>query len=231
MEKIIQITSGRGPAECCWVVAQVLKMILIEAKNEGLETQLLSREEGQEARTLISATLQLSGKNASSFTAKWLGTIQWIGQSTYRKFHKRKNWFVGVNEIHLKGINATIKESDIRYETMKSKGPGGQNVNKVNTAVRATHLPTGVVAVATESRSQYQNKKNARSRIALKIQEKLMQDKSQSIQKNWQNHNELQRGNPIKVFHGSDFKPKKEKEKFRDQRKKAKQKDWLSDQQ
>jgi len=97
--KTIQITSGRGPVECCWVVAQVLKYLIEDIKKAKIKYVLLQREHGTENGTLQSATIQLQGKELESFLKDWLGTIQWIGKSSFRKFQKRKNWFIGVYEI------------------------------------------------------------------------------------------------------------------------------------
>jgi len=100
MEKVyIQITSGRGPAECCRVVSKVLELMLKEAKQQNIYAEVVEREEGEINRTLLSAVLFLAGENLESFIDSWEGTILWIAQSPYRKFHKRKNWFVGVQSL------------------------------------------------------------------------------------------------------------------------------------
>ena len=104
MEKIIQITAGRGPAECTWVVAQVLKKVLDEAQEQQLEAILLQREVGQENGTIETATIAIKGNNADMFANSWIGTIQWIGQSQFRKMRKRKNWFIGIFEIEAQMI-------------------------------------------------------------------------------------------------------------------------------
>ena len=83
--KTIQITSGRGPVECCWVVAQVLKHLIEEIKEAKIRYTLLQRELGVENRTLQSATIQLQGKALDSFLKDWTGTIQWVGKSSFRK--------------------------------------------------------------------------------------------------------------------------------------------------
>ena len=96
MEKIIQITAGRGPAECSWVVSQVLKLFLQEARVEGFQYRILHNEKGAQNGTIQSVTIHLKGARLDAFMATWLGTIQWIGSSTFRKYHKRKNWFIGL---------------------------------------------------------------------------------------------------------------------------------------
>lgn len=150
-EYIIQITSGRGPAECCLVVSNILKQLLKEAKNEKLEYTVINREKGTEAGTLLSASIKISRDKAEPFCKSWTGTILWIGQSPYRKFHKRKNWYVGVS--HFSASNRlAINDSDITYQVFRSDGPGGQHVNKVSTAVRAIHQPTQTKVVVSETR-------------------------------------------------------------------------------
>jgi peptide chain release factor len=79
-------------------------------------------------------------------------------------------------------------------------------VNKVSTAVRATHLPTGLSVLASDSRSQSQNKKMARERLINKLKARQLEDKQKNVKGQWQNHQELERGNPVRVFKGSDFK-------------------------
>lgn len=208
MEKIIQITAGRGPAECTWVVAQVLKKMLDEAKEFNLKCLVIEREQGVENGTLESAIIKLEGKAIHEFVNLWIGTIQWIGQSQFRKFHKRKNWFIGVFEIPPIS-ESQIDESDIHYQAMRSSGAGGQHVNKVSSAIRATHIPTGISTVCMDSRSQHQNKKTARERLLLKLEEEEIKKLKSQFQTTWMNQTQVQRGNPIRVFEGSDFKKQK----------------------
>jgi peptide chain release factor len=226
MEKIIQITSGRGPAECTWVVAQVLKTVLQEAANDGIKTSVLQHEAGQENGTVETATVVLEGKNAQSFVDSWVGTIQWIGQSTFRKFHKRKNWFIGIFEIE-RSKDTEINQKDIEYQAMRSSGAGGQHVNKVSSAIRATHRPTGISAVAMDSRSQHQNKKLATERLLEKCKEASVKQLQLGVQNEWMNQLQIQRGNPIRVFQGSDFKKEKPVKGYKQERQRLKKEDYF----
>lgn len=221
MERIIQITAGRGPAECTWVVAQVLKKVLDEAQVEGLETNLLQREVGQENGTVETATISVKGKNAVVFANSWIGTIQWIGQSQFRKMHKRKNWFIGIFEIEPQK-NASISENDIQYQAMRSSGAGGQHVNKVSSAIRATHIPTGIAVVSMDSRSQHQNKKLATERLLKKLEDETLQQLKNHVGKQWENQLNIERGNPVRVFTGSDFKKNKIEKSYKETRQKLK---------
>ena len=221
MEKIIQITAGRGPAECTWVVAQVLKKVLDEAQEQGLEATLLQREVGQENGTVETATIAVKGINAEKFANSWIGTIQWIGQSQFRKMHKRKNWFIGIFEIEAQK-NISISENDIQYQAMRSSGAGGQHVNKVSSAIRATHIPTGIAVVSMDSRSQHQNKKLATERLLKKLEDETLQQLKNHVGKQWENQLNIQRGNPVRVFSGSDFKKNKVEKSYKGTRQQLK---------
>ena len=181
-EKVyLQITSGRGPAECCRVVALVLERIVRQAQASGLKMEMIEREVGPVNRTLLSATIALQGAASGELADEWEGTVQWIAQSPYRIYHKRKNWFVGVHSFVL-SESQEATERDFRYETLRASGPGGQHVNKTESAVRAVH------------------KKLATERLLVKLSSWTMEQAMIQAQENWSNHNHLQRGNPVKVI-------------------------------
>ena len=222
MTKILQITAGRGPEECTWVVAQVLKILLDEAQQKGLNPVVLHREPGNHNGTVLSASVILEGETVQEFVDSWKGTIQWIGQSQFRKLHKRKNWFIGIFEVE--DFQPVIyNEKDFEFQAMRSSGSGGQNVNKVNTAVRAIHKPTGIAVVAMDSRSQHQNKKLATERLLAKLNEENLKGIQEQMESEWNNQTKIKRGNPTRTFKGSDFKkPKKEEKKYKSERQKLK---------
>ena len=203
MEKsYFQITSGRGPVECCRVVVLVLKKIIEQANNQGLPIEVVEHEDGPEDGCMFSATLSVEGEGITKLSQEWEGSVLWVAQKNpFRPWHRRKNYFVGVHFI--KPLEPTqINERDITYETMRASGPGGQNVNKVETAVRATHVPSGVSVTASDMRSQSQNRKLAYERLMMKLSS-LEDDKQKQHDRTvWMNHNTLERGNPVKKFKG-----------------------------
>lgn len=217
MEKLIQITSGRGPLECQWVVAKILKVFLEEAKDNHIEYEIIHRENGDENLTLKSVSLLLKGEKLSQFLKSWLGSICWVGKSTFRKLHKRSNWFIGIFEMEgLEKIH--FNEKDIQFQTTRSQGSGGQNVNKVNTAVRATHIPTGQSVFVQDSRSQLENKRLSITRLKEKVMGLHIQHLEKRMQETWNNHLQVQRGNPVRTFSGTDFKKNYKDKSFKKQR-------------
>ena len=196
--KYIQITAGRGPVECARVVTLVAQK-LIKALPA---LELTDYEPHNLADNCYMSMTLASDDIQENFIREWEGSVQWVAtKNPYRPNHKRKNWFVGVrffDETELPSIN----ESDIRYETCRSGGKGGQNVNKVETAVRATHIPTGISVKASDERSQLQNKKLAHERLLLHIMRQSQQILMDTQIENWNRHTSLERGNPVKKFSG-----------------------------
>lgn len=199
MEKIIQITSGKGPEECERAVALIWKKMQKEAAKAGLKTEALDLVEGRQAGTFLSVLFKLSGDSADAFVKEWEGTIQWIAQSPYRKFHKRKNWFAGV-VAHDVPQAVAWNDNDVAFQTLKASGPGGQHVNKVESAVRATHIPTGISVTASTERSQAMNKKEAVERLKGKLLSIQLEKANEKVQDQWMEHNTLERGNAVKIF-------------------------------
>lgn len=199
MKKYIQITAGRGPVECARAVALVARELLKAIPA----LKLTDSEPHNEANgCYMSMTFTAVDPIAEETVGEWQGTVLWRSTANrYRPGHKRSNWFVGINffdELELPAISDT----DIVYDTCRSGGRGGQNVNKVETSVRATHIPTGISVKCSDERSQQQNKALARERLLLKLRRLNDMAVADSQHERWTNHSALQRGNPVKKFSG-----------------------------
>lgn len=219
--KIIHITSARGPAECQLAAAKTLGELLSELRAKGLLVTVLERIPGDENGTILSATVQVSGQHAGHLIQPWIGTIQWIEKSPYRPQHGRKNWYVGVFELVFSD-QARWNERDLVFQSVRSSGAGGQHVNKVSSAVRATHPPTGIAVFVQDSRSQQQNKKLALERIAEKLDQHFGKEIIERANQQWSQHLELERGNPVKVFRGMEFKTRRPEKSFKNKRQQLK---------
>ena len=200
MKKYIQITAGRGPVECARVVTLVARELLKAIPNMQIAD---CEPHNQMAGCYMSMTFVTDETIPQSLVEEWQGTVLWRStKNPYRPVHRRSNWFVGIHffdEVSLPQIN----ESDISYETCRSGGKGGQNVNKVETTVRATHIPTGLSVKCSDERSQSQNKSLAKERLLLKLRRLYDKAIADSQSRQWSNHDNLERGNPVKKFTGS----------------------------
>jgi peptide chain release factor len=102
--------------------------------------------------------------------------------------------------------STTFKIQDVRMETLKASGPGGQHVNTTESAVRVVHIPTGLTTVASDERSQTANRKRALERLAILVARQEEQLLAKADKKRWDSHNELIRGNPVRVYEAGKLK-------------------------
>lgn len=206
----IHMISGQGPNECDLAVYHLSGRITKEAKHFHLKAELTEAIPGNRVETYASALISINGEKSKDFISSWKGIVQWICSSPFRPYHRRKNWFVDIDILSSPYLEQTIiNNQDVVFKTMRASGPGRQHVNTTDSAVRATHIPTGTVAVAREERSQHMNKKLALARLVLQLERKNQATIALNKQDTWSRHQKLERGNPSRIFMGSEFKEKK----------------------
>ncbi|WP_051327087.1 peptide chain release factor H [Desulfatibacillum aliphaticivorans] len=208
MKKYATITSGRGPAECQWAAARVRDRFVKEAEERKIPVKIRESIPGDNPGDIRSCLLILDREKARDFLKSWEGTILWIGQSPYRPYHKRKNWYVGVT-VGDAPPGRDVSMEDVRVDVMRAKGPGGQHVNKTSSAVRMVHEPTGISAMAGNRRSQARNRREAEKMLERRLSDQQIQAEKQDETARWTNHNQLERGNPVRTFEGRKFRERK----------------------
>lgn len=189
-----KISSGNGPAECELAVTKLHNYISNQYDIKTLETS-----NGYNKNTFRSVIIE-TDQDLSEF----VGSILWICKSPYRRGNKRKNWFI--NFLKCDTFNEIIfDESKVLFERFHSGGNGGQNINKVETGIRAIYLPTGDSTTCTDERSQLANKKKAIIRLKQIIIDKNNYGNVSTSNQTRIRSVQIERGNAVAIFEGINF--------------------------
>lgn len=202
---LLQLSAGQGPVECSKAVGLALKTIEKQCREKGIKFDIVEAIEMKERGCFKSALLQLDstkGDSAKQLAESWQGAMLWVCQSQYRPKHKRKNWFFSGQMYE---INETQLDKGVTFQTCRASGAGGQHVNTTDSAVRATHTTTGISVRVESERSQHANKRMARALLFQKLETAKLEQMTQQEKARWQQHWEVERGNPVKTFKGEKF--------------------------
>ncbi|MGI5932302.1 MAG: peptide chain release factor 2, partial [Eubacterium sp.] len=167
---IVTLHSGAGGTEACDWVSMLYRMYTRWAESKGFQVEVLDYLDGDEAG-IKSVTFQVNGENAFGLLKSERGVHRLVRISPFNAAGKRQTSFASCDvmpEIDQE-IDIEIRDEDIRVDTYRSSGAGGQHINKTSSAIRITHLPTGIVVQCQNERSQHMNKDKAMQMLKSKL--------------------------------------------------------------
>jgi len=198
----LSIHAGAGGTESCDWAQMLLRMYLRWMERRGFDADIVDEVAGEEAG-LRSATLTVSGEMAYGYLRPEIGVHRLVRISPFDSGARRHTSFASVDVVPRfddNEIQIEIDEKDLRVDTYRASGPGGQNVNKVSSAVRITHLPTGVVVQCQTDRSQHRNRAMALSMLTSRLYRLEEQKRNDELARLYGEKGEIAWGNQIRSY-------------------------------
>ena len=201
-DAIVTVTAGAGGTEATDWAEMLLRMYLRWAQRHRFGTEILDQLEGEEAG-LKSVTLGVSGHSTYGFLRAERGVHRLVRISPYDSQKRRHTTFALVEvlpEVADDTEVGEIPEDELRIETFRSQGAGGQHVNKTDSAVRLTHIPTGITAQSQNERSQHQNRESAMKILKARLLERRLAERDKELAALRGEHVEAGWGNQIRSY-------------------------------
>lgn len=198
---ILKLNAGAGGTEACDWVSMLYRMYLRWAETKGFTTEVLDFLDGEEAG-IKSVTVQINGENAFGYLKSERGVHRLVRISPFNAAGKRQTSFASCDVMPdiEEDLDVDINEDDLRIDTYRSSGAGGQHINKTSSAIRITHLPTGIVVQCQNERSQHMNKDKAMKMLKAKLYLLKQQENAEKISDIRGEVKEIGWGNQIRSY-------------------------------
>src|SRR4051794_18926983 len=198
---ILTISAGAGGTEATDWAEMLLRMYLRWAERHRYSTEIVDQQEGEQAG-IKSATVEIDGRSAYGWMRAERGVHRLVRISPFDSQNRRQTTFALVEVLPEvdDDIEIELNWDEIRVDTFRSQGAGGQHVNKTDSAVRLTHLPTNIVAQSQNERSQTQNKEMAIRVLKARLLERALEEKEAEVRKLKGEHVEAGWGNQIRSY-------------------------------
>jgi peptide chain release factor 2 len=201
-DAFISISAGAGGTEATDWAEMLLRMYLRWCERRGFGTEIIDRLEGEETG-IKSATVSVQGRRAYGWLRAEAGVHRLVRISPYDSQSRRHTTFVQVEilpEVEEAAEVEAIPDDELKVDTYRAQGAGGQHVNKTDSAVRLTHLPTGIVAQSQNERSQHQNREAAMKILRARLLERRLEEREAEIRELKGEHKEAGWGNQIRSY-------------------------------
>ena len=197
----LEVNSGAGGTEAQDWAEMLLRMYLRWAEKRGFKSTIMNRSDGDEAG-IKSATVRIAGDMAYGWLKTECGVHRLVRISPYDSNARRHTSFasVAIAPVVDDNIDIEIEEKDLRIDTYRSSGAGGQHVNTTDSAVRITHEPTGVVVACQNERSQHKNKATAMSMLKARLYEREIQQRESDAAEAFEEKSDIGWGHAIRSY-------------------------------